>query len=95
LHITKYILLAPDLSKTSIVQRLQRQSSFVLPRKKNQTSNQLTLQRPVHRGTHNKSREIQYLARFFFILLFFNACMVLEVIPNFFFFFLKKYRKFK
>lgn len=62
-------LLAVDLSKTSkqrgtnIVQRLQRQSSFVLPRKKaaaaaaavaaaGTTSGQLKLQRPIHRGTH-------------------------------------------
>jgi hypothetical protein len=57
LHLEKYILIAPDLSKASIVKRLQRQSSFVLPRKKNPTSNQLTLQRPVYRGTNYKNLE--------------------------------------
>ncbi len=54
-----YILVAPqrsfnDLSKaakrsgTNFVRRLQRQSSVVLPRKKNQ--------RPIHRGTNILSR---------------------------------------
>jgi ribose 1,5-bisphosphokinase PhnN len=58
LSITNYILLAVDLTKaskknaTSIVQRLQRQSSYVLPRKTGTTlTNQSQLQRPIHRGT--------------------------------------------
>ncbi|CAF3424205.1 unnamed protein product [Rotaria sp. Silwood1] len=44
-------LIINDLSKISIVQRLQRQSSFTLPRKKPlpTISNRLTLQRPIHR----------------------------------------------
>jgi len=49
LHNSKSVLIAPNLTKKSIVQRLQRQSSFVLPGKKT-NSNQLTLQRPIHRG---------------------------------------------
>ncbi|CAF5135720.1 unnamed protein product, partial [Rotaria sp. Silwood1] len=45
------ILIVNDLSKISIRQRLQRQSSFTLPRKKPlpTISNRLTLQRPIHR----------------------------------------------
>ena len=75
LALLKYILIAPDLTKRSIVQRLQRQSSVVLPRKKLPiTSNQLTLQRPIHRGTKNSVlffssvfyTESQSLARVFF-----------------------------
>lgn len=56
-----YILVAPqrsfnDLSKaakrrgTNLVRRIQRQSSVVIPRKKNATSNQ---QRPIQRGSQN------------------------------------------
>lgn len=80
-----YIIVAPqrsfnDLSKaakrsgTNFVRRLQRQSSVVLPRKKTPTSNQLTPQRPIHRGSKAYlDNQNVYLARFFELVIYLHG----------------------